>query len=150
MKRLLVLFFLFMLLFVLNVNSDLTLFDVFADDAQSFYIISGLGVDDNSLNFSGNNYVSMINKSDVKTKNYAAKNISGQSVFMGDKNKDFVIKKLNLNLVQESSCGSVKEVLGYTHKFKNYVLVNGQKVNVQISESDVGIIVGYPLILQGF
>ena len=150
MKRLLVLFFLFMLLFVLNVNSDLTLFDVFADDAQSFYIISGLGVDGNSLNFSGNNYVSMINKSDVKIKNYAAKNISGQSVFMGDKNKDFVIRKLNLNLVQESSCGSGKGGLGYTHKFKNYVLVNGQKVNVQISESDVGIIVGYPLILQGF
>ena len=138
MKRLLVLFFLFMLLFVLNVNSGLTLFDVFADDAQSFYIISGLGVGGNSLNFNGNNYVSTINKTDVKTKNYA------------DKNKDFVIRKLNLNLVQESSCGSVKEVLGYTHKFKNYVLVNGCKVNVQISESDVGIMVGYPLILQGF
>jgi hypothetical protein len=150
MKRLLVLFFLFMLLFVLNVNSELTLFDVFADDAQSFYIISGLGVGDNSLNFNGNNYVSMINKFDVKTKNFDAKNISGQSVFMGDKNKDFVIRKLNLNLVQESNCGSVKEVLGYTHKFKNYVLINGQKVNVQISESDVGIMVGYPLILQGF
>ena len=57
MKRLLVLFFLLMLLFVLNANSRLTLFDVFADDAQGFCITNSSGDGYYNLNINSYSYV---------------------------------------------------------------------------------------------
>ena len=150
MKRLLVLFFLLMLLFVLNANSRLTLFDVFADDAQDFYITNSFGGGNDNLNINNCSYVTSISKFDAESNKYESKNISSQSVLIYNKTEEFITKKLKLKMVKQSDLNGMKELLGYTTKFKNYVIVDGEKVNVQISVNNNKIIVGHPLILQGF
>lgn len=150
MKRLLVLFFLLILLFVLNANSRLTLFDVFADDAQGFYITNSIGGGNDNLNINSYSYVASISKFDAESNKYESKNISSQSVLIYNKTEEFITKKLKLKLVKQSDLNGTKELLGYTTKFKNYVIVDGEKVNVQISVNNNKIIVGHPLILQGF
>lgn len=51
---------------------------------------------------------------------------------------------------EESIVEGTKVVTGYTSHFKDFRVLNGKKVNVQIAFTEDNIVVGFPLILTGF
>lgn len=57
---------------------------------------------------------------------------------------------LNLEIVNENEISDRLIIEGYSNKLKDYIVINGRKVNVQLSISDDKIIMGYPLINGSF
>lgn len=51
---------------------------------------------------------------------------------------------------KESKVGDIVVWTGYTSSYKDYRIVNGKKVNIQLAFTKDEVIVGYPLILTGF
>lgn len=151
MKKLLVLFFLLLSLFCVNMFQDQTLFSVFASDSETFFVTtnSPLGVDVQGTK-NGNGYVYCFNNSTLNLSSLNLKNITSQSVVLNNKSVNYIQQKLNLKIVSKfNSCNGL-EILGYSNKLKNFVYVDGKKVNIQIASNKTNIVVGYPLILQGF
>lgn len=57
---------------------------------------------------------------------------------------------LNLEIVNENEISDRLIIEGYSNKLKDYIVINGRKVNVQLSISGDKIIMGYPLINGSF
>lgn len=57
---------------------------------------------------------------------------------------------LNLEVVNKNEISDRLIIEGYSNKLKDYIVINGRKVNVQLSISDGKIIMGYPLINGSF
>ena len=64
-------------------------------------------------------------------------------------NKDFA-KKLNAQIYQTHDVEGMIMYYGYTNMYKNFEMVGGKKVNIQIAVKEDETIVGFPLILTGF
>ena len=63
--------------------------------------------------------------------------------------KDFA-KKLNAQIYQTHDVEGMIMYYGYTNMYKNFEMVGGKKVNIQIAIKEDETIVGFPLILTGF
>jgi len=71
--------------------------------------------------------------------------------FFGSKNDlNQVLKKLNAKVVKKEVFDDLFVVYGFSPKLKNYILMESQKVNVQIALNKNKITVGTPLILGSF
>lgn len=57
---------------------------------------------------------------------------------------------LNLEVVNKNEISDRVIIEGYSNKLKDYVVINGRKVNIQLSIFDNKIIMGYPLINGSF
>lgn len=57
---------------------------------------------------------------------------------------------LNLEVVNKNEISDRVVIEGYSNKLKDYVVINGRKVNIQLSIFDNKIIMGYPLINGSF
>ena len=57
---------------------------------------------------------------------------------------------LNLEVVNKNEISDRVIIEGYSNKLKDYVVINGRKVNIQLSICDNKIIMGYPLINGSF
>lgn len=57
---------------------------------------------------------------------------------------------LNLEVVNKNEISDRVIIEGYSYKLKDYVVINGRKVNIQLSIFDNKIIMGYPLINGSF
>lgn len=151
MKKLLVLFFLLVSLFCLNTFQAQSLFSVFASDAGTFFLTTNSPLSTSVKGVkNGGGYVYSFNKSTLNSAGLNLKNITSQSVVLNNKSFNYIQQKLNLKIVSKSNTNNVMEILGYSNKLKNFVYVNGNKVNIQIALNKTNAIVGYPLILQGF
>ena len=63
--------------------------------------------------------------------------------------KDFA-KKLNAQIYQTHDVEGMIMYYGYTNMYKNFEIVGGKKVNIQIAVKEDETIVGFPIILRGF
>lgn len=151
MKNLLVFILIFICLFCLNLNSSNTLYELFSGSADVSCLITDNEISSaNSSVKSGNSYINYLTKgNDFLLKNSQSK-VYGETVIFNNENLQFVIKKLQLNIVSFVKQNNVIELLGYTNKLNNFVLVNNNLVNIQIVVLNNKMVVGYPLILQGF
>ncbi len=150
MKNLLVLFFIVFSVFCLNCNSQPNLFDVFKCDAEDFYITQTDSFSIKNNNNSYQNCLVKLNKSNHLSLENLTKNVSSQCVVINNKSLNYAIKKLNLKVLKKSSVAGLIEVVGYTKKLPESVMVKGEKINIQIAVKNNKLIIGYPLILQGF
>lgn len=57
---------------------------------------------------------------------------------------------LNLEVVNKNEISDRVIIEGYSNKLRDYVVINGRKVNIQLSIFDNKIIMGYPLINGSF
>ena len=57
---------------------------------------------------------------------------------------------LNLEVVNKNEISDRVIIEGYSNKLKDYVFIDGRKVNIQLSIFDNKIIMGYPLINGSF
>lgn len=128
-----------------------TLFDVFFNDANQFYITTNT----NSLPEiagvkNGTGYVYNLSNLNINSAQKILKNTTSQSVVLTNLTVNQIKQKLHLKVVETNSVSGVVELVGYSNKLSNFIYVNGKKVNVQIACKPDCIVVGYPLILQGF
>lgn len=151
MKNLLVFILIFICLFCLNLNSSNTLCELFSGSADVSCLITNNEISSaNSSVKSGNSYINYLRKeNDFLLKNSQSK-VYGETVIFNNENLQFVIKKLQLNVISFVKQNNVIELLGYTNKLNNFVLVNNNLVNIQIVVLNNKMVVGHPLILQGF
>lgn len=61
-----------------------------------------------------------------------------------------LIKNLNVEVVQENVVSDRLIIEGYVSSIDDYVVLNGRKVNIQLSVFDNNIILGVPLIKESF
>lgn len=73
-----------------------------------------------------------------------------QVVKIFDANIDDVLDELNVEIVDEKIVSDRLVIEGYISNFKDYIVCNNRKVNVQLSVCDGDVIVGYPLIKNSF
>ena len=92
----------------------------------------------------------------------SAQSFSTYSIDLEDYyNKDLKLNKQQLSLTQiEEQLGlkivsnieleNRKVITAFTQKLRNFIYLNGEKINIQISLSENEIKIGYPLILGSF
>lgn len=73
-----------------------------------------------------------------------------QVVKINDFDLDKVCKNLCLEVVNSYTCEDRKIIEGYSNKLSNFIIVDGRKVNIQISTFDNSSIIGYPFIKNSF
>ncbi|MBQ0017017.1 MAG: YwmB family TATA-box binding protein, partial [Clostridiales bacterium] len=79
-------------------------------------------------------------------------NIKGESItFKGSKSKILsYLKILNAEIVLTENMDNIYSVYAYSKNIPDYVYINHQKVNIQISCTDDTVSIGTPLILGSF
>lgn len=91
---------------------------------------------------------------------YVAKNINDYTILNSNKNAstikvndsdyDILLKQLSIEKVNEFIAGDSFIIEGYTSLLPKFKVLNGRKVNIQISVNSNYYIVGYPLINGSF
>ena len=71
-------------------------------------------------------------------------------LYFSDVNLKDVFDKLKFEEISVSEIGDIKVYCGYTPYSQKSVLIDGKKINVQISAMDEKLIVGFPMILTGY
>ena len=61
-----------------------------------------------------------------------------------------IISNLKLEIVNKSVIEDRLIIEGYTNKIKNHIVLNGRKINIQISLSEDKCLIGSPLIKNSF
>jgi len=61
-----------------------------------------------------------------------------------------VSKALNLCIYSDYVLSDRRVIEGYSNKLNSYIVIDGKKVNIQLSIYDDLIVVGYPLIFNSF
>lgn len=59
-------------------------------------------------------------------------------------------EQLGLKIVSNIELENRKVITAFTQKLRNFIYLNGEKINIQISLSENEIKIGYPLILGSF
>jgi hypothetical protein len=81
-----------------------------------------------------------------------AKGVDGVTVVMEKTSVDVValVKKLQLKHTFSQQSQDFSCIYGYTDMIRNYVVVDGQKINVQIAVTPTQVHVGSPLLLGSY
>lgn len=81
-----------------------------------------------------------------------AKGVDGITVVLPKSNVDVValVKKLQLKHTFSQQTQDFCCIYGYTDKIRNFVIVDGQKINVQIAVTPTQVHVGSPLLLGSY
>ncbi len=138
----------------LFVSQEQASFLEFVDPPKSatvYFYTSGQAVGEEKIK-TGNGYIiisSLRNSENVLSEN---RNIIGQSLSFEGNTEIYLEYKnrLNLVVVKEESVLEIKTLYGYTPKIKNFILIDGQKVNIQMALNKNIISVGTPIILGSY
>lgn len=65
-------------------------------------------------------------------------------------NYDDFINELDVDIISKFEVSDRVIIEGYSPRIKDYLVINGFKVNIQISMSDKSVIIGSPLINGSF
>lgn len=150
MKRLLVFILLFICLFFINLNNTSYLCEIFAESDECCLITSNKIITAKRSVKNGNCYINYLKSKTACLELNNAQTVYGETMVFNNKNLKFITEKLQLNIVSKVIGNNGVEVLGYSKKLNDFVFVNGKIVNVQIAIFNNKIVVGHPLILQGF
>lgn len=79
-------------------------------------------------------------------------NIKGESIrFIGnDEDIKMFISSTKLKIVDRQKLANNEIIYGYNQGLNNFVILNGEKVNVQIAKKGATIIIGTPLIFGSY
>ncbi len=77
-------------------------------------------------------------------------NVDGISVRFPCENFSKILQKLHLQSMRSHSLDGVWVVCGYTSQIRGGIVIDGQKVNVQVAYDGQTVTIGSPLILDSF
>lgn len=98
----------------------------------------------------GSGQIVKLNKNEIQNNLNNIKNYAGESVVVNNISLKKIIKILNLNVLKKYYINNDLVVIGYSNKLNHYLISENKKVNIQIKVGQENIIVGYPLIMEGF
>lgn len=70
--------------------------------------------------------------------------------YLDDKELCFFEKLFNYSLIYGSAVENCETYYAYTNKYKDFIIVNGKKINAQLAKTESGWILGFPTIITGF
>lgn len=75
-------------------------------------------------------------------------NASSESIkFLGsEKDIQYFINTTDMKIIDEQNLANIKVIYGYSPRFKDFVVINGERINVQIAQRGRTITIGLPLI----
>lgn len=119
-------------------------------DKVTFVTSEQCKIEDAQITFSGGQTYVTVAESQTKNVRNQLRKVQGTIYYFNDLSKEKqLFSLLNFKMPEKNIAGS-RVVTGYTSSYKDFVLVDNKKVNVQIAVTDSQIIVGFPLILTGF
>lgn len=153
MKRLLV-----FILFVVGIcgcglMQPQLLSDVFCDSVEEVVIYSNKNNGVQNVNVVANGVGEIIKFKREYADTYLSQIgfIAGECVILNSNvNINEVLSVLNLKIISEEVFEENKLITGYTYKLPTYLRSDLSKINIQILHTVDKIMVGYPLIMQGF
>ena len=86
----------------------------------------------------------------LKFDDFELLNMGDEIVIYDEIDCDELLNDLMLEVYSNEVISDRIIIEGYSHKIKNYIVIDNRKVNVQISISDDSIIIGSPLISNSF
>lgn len=153
MKKLCVLFLIIVCVLSLNFLQEQFLQDVFYDNFETIYL--NLNSQNNKIVGgekikNGTGEIVKLSRSEYFNNAKYITTFAGVSLVIKNLSVEEVAKKLNLKIVDSYEINNLKVVVGYSNKLKSALFLNNKKFNVQIAYDNNFILVGNPLILQGF
>lgn len=153
MKKLLVFIFFVCSVCGINYFQPQFLYEFFASDGVVFYIYSNsyLNIQRCETVQNGSGSILKISPSELKTIIPQIDDIGGESVVISNQvSLNDIIQKLKLEVVDLCNISNGILLTGYSPKLPTTLYSNNDKINVQILVGSEYIIIGYPLIMQGF
>ncbi|MGN1213051.1 MAG: hypothetical protein ACI4TZ_03310 [Christensenellales bacterium] len=120
----------------------------------SFYTTDKISFLDNTkIVKNGNACIVSCDSKHASTVKASINNILGESITINNPNDD-VLKQINdyisKNVLYDEKLDGTQIIYGYDNTLKNFVMVDGQKVNFQVAINSDYVVIGYPLILGSF
>ncbi len=153
MKKLLVFIFFVFGLCGYNYFQPQFLHELFLEEGSTFYIYSNSKTD--ILNAestpNGNGQILKVDKENLKSVLDKLVSVGGESVVINSNiSLTQIVNKLKLKVVDVCNYNNGVIVTGYSPKLPESLYSNSDKVNIQVYISGDYVVIGYPLIMQGF
>lgn len=120
----------------------------------SFYTTDNINTINNATVVkNGNSSIVSCTSLNAKNVKQSLKNILGESVKINNPSKDIIdnlYQYINKNIVYYEVLENTTITYCYNPSLLNFVMIDGQKVNLQIAQNNNYIVIGYPLILGSF
>ena len=154
MKKILILFvFLFCLIF-LKTPFSLCFLSQNYDATHTFYATQNVQNQNATVIQNGNGFLISTNSQNATEilADINAHNIQGESFCFNGNADDAqnILHSLNAKIMTQECFEDFKVFYAYSPKLEKYVLINLQKINIQIAMKNGKITVGSPIILGGF
>lgn len=99
---------------------------------------------------SGVDYYITVSAAQIEEAQSKLKNIKGYVCYYDKSVNENKINSLLQYKLSETIIENTRVLTGYTSAYKDYRIIDGKKVNIQVAFTESEVIVGYPLILTGF
>lgn len=149
MKRLLGFIFFISLTIALGIMQENSIIDYF--EYFSECIISTSNTFDNDTNAikNGNQYILRLNKNNYQQYLRNVSSIESITLRVDNVKVNEIVKTLHIDIKNISYIYDCKVIDGYTDRLK-CVVVGDTKYNIQLAQYKDYVLIGYPLIMQGF
>lgn len=76
--------------------------------------------------------------------------LKGLQFYFENFDAEKILKQLKCEVLTTTEIEGMKVLCGFTPYYDDNILLNNHKVNVQIAQTENGVVVGFPLILTGY
>ena len=140
-------------IFSLTFFQNSALHEIFLLEANTFYIYSN--VKNDSLSSvekikNGKGEIIKFNKVELLNNYSKLSAIAGESIVVSGLTLNEIVNKLNLKIINIDKMDNYFIVNGYSNRLNNYLMVDGNRQNIQLKYSLNSAVIGCPLIMQGF
>lgn len=157
MKKLLLFLLVFVLLSFVNASSPMfyKVNEAYANCNYKYYVtgdlpmyVSAMGIVENK----GLGHIVTVKGDLVNFAKQKLTNIVGESISLNGTLKDVnnILNLYNAKIINTEYIGNTLVLYAASNYFKNSVIINDQKVNIQVAFNNGSIIMGSPLILGSF
>ena len=153
MKRLLVFILFISLVLSYTAISYEYLHDIFENDIERIYIYSNCKNNLENIRSmpNGCGEILCVDTNDVGCIIDKLSSMAGECLLVSNEYSiEDIVGVLSLNILEKVEINDGVLITGYTNKLPNSIFSNGTKINIQIYKSELKMLIGYPLILQGF
>lgn len=118
----------------------------------SFYTSSPQKIDGADCVVNGNSGIVSCSSNTAQKVYSKLKGIVGISFCVQGNNKTLshIFDDLKLQIKSQNNVGKITTYLAYTNLFSNHIMLDNDKINIQIAVNDGSIIVGMPIILGSY
>lgn len=152
MKKFCAVVFSLLCLFVVKPHSDFVSAIGVASDDDTFIIYSHYVFDDETYDICGDGYFIYTDYASSREILIRHQDVLGQTIVLRsfDGDIDDIAMSVGAKIVHRDRVEDTEIVFGYNPSLRDYVVIDGARVNVQIATDGDFVKIGYPLILDSF